>query len=146
MRSLSPFLLLAIFLLAGCETKTNKKLYNLQAELIPNQLGLSLDEIRFSWSQDTSITSYRILVASDRALLKKEIGDLWDSERRFTRESKAKYEGQPIPSPFQFFWMTQVWANDAAPVSSAIQAFRTPEKNHENIVALLGGNLISSME
>ncbi len=147
MRSLSLFLLLAIFLLAGCETKSNRKLSNLKAELTPNQLGLSLDEIQFSWSQDTSIESFRILAASDRTLIEKGVGDLWDSGRRYSRESSTIYQGRPLIRSGKFFWQVQVWnAEGSDPVPSAVQTFRAVKYQRENVIALVGGNLISSME
>ena len=55
---------------------------DLQSKPVPNQLGLHLNEYSFSWD-GTGQASYRILVAGDEKKLAADVGDLWDSGRRY---------------------------------------------------------------
>ena len=54
---------------------------DLKAVAVPNKLGLTLHEYRFSWLAPGQ-QSYRVLVASDERRLALDVGDLWDSGQR----------------------------------------------------------------
>jgi alpha-L-rhamnosidase len=61
-------------------------------------------------------TAYHILVASDPKLLKKDIGDIWDSDKIESSESAhITYGGTPLESRRQYFWKVRTWDQDGNP-------------------------------
>jgi len=55
-------------------------------------------------------TAYQVLVASSRALLLKDQGDLWDSGKVESDQSvNVEYAGKPLTSRMQCFWKVKVW-------------------------------------
>lgn len=66
-------------------------------------------------------SAYRILAASDRALLKPGKADLWDSGVvRSSETLQIAYEGRPLKSRERVWWTVQVWDQQAraAPAAS----------------------------
>ncbi|HTH32500.1 MAG TPA: family 78 glycoside hydrolase catalytic domain, partial [Lacibacter sp.] len=57
-------------------------------------------------------TAYRILVADDEALLKKNIGNVWDSKQLKSSTSiQVAYAGKALQSAKKYFWKVQIWDN-----------------------------------
>jgi len=76
------------------------------------QLSWKLESSR----KDQSQTSYRILVASDAAKLKKNIGDLWDSGKvESSDETGVVYGGKLLTFGAECFWKVVVWDQDGKP-------------------------------
>ena len=65
---------------------------DLKAVAVPNKLGLTLHEYRFSWLAPGQ-QSYRVLVASDERRLALDVGDLWDSGQRMDSLPDKPVEG-----------------------------------------------------
>ena len=76
------------------------------------------DKPYFGWyvddPDDNEIqTSYQILVASSRANLDKDNGDMWDSGRITSRKQNyIFYEGRPLSCATRYFWKVRTWDKD----------------------------------
>ncbi len=96
---------------------------NLRCEYLVDPLGIDVVQPRLSWTLQSRQrgqlqTAYRILVASDPRLLKREIGDLWDSGKVVSdRSIQVVYDGRPLASWMRCCWQVQVWDKDDQPSS-----------------------------
>lgn len=89
---------------------------DLQCEYLKNPLGLDVPRPRLSWKMGTTLTTrgqkqtaYQVLVASSRALLDKNEGDLWDSGRMDSGESvNIVYDGKPLATGQKCFWKVRL--------------------------------------
>jgi alpha-L-rhamnosidase len=93
----------------------------LRCEYLVNPLGIDQTQPRLSWRLESPLrgvrqTGYRILVASQPALLAQGKGDLWDSGDVSSGETvNIVYEGQPLPSRARCFWQVHVRAEADQP-------------------------------
>jgi len=100
-----------------------KQPYKLKCEYKENPLGLDVVKPRLSWLfNDTSRgavqTAYQVLVASDPVLLKKDIGDIWNSEKIASDRSVwVDYMGAALQSGTRYFWKVRTWDRDDLPSS-----------------------------
>jgi NADH-quinone oxidoreductase subunit B len=87
---------------------------------------------RLSWqliSVDSTIrgqiqTAYRILVASKKDNLDKEIGDLWDSGKIVLDQNiHVEYQGKSLTSELICFWKVKVWDKDGMESNWSENAF-----------------------
>jgi len=87
----------------------------LRCEDLTNPMGIGTASPRVSWITESPQrgarqTAYRILVASQPELLRKNQGDLWDSGKRHSDQSHyIPYGGRPLPSRARCFWKVQLW-------------------------------------
>ena len=96
----------------------------LKCEWLENPEGVGTHTPRFSWivtaddgDRGQRQTAYRILAATDPALLKPGTADLWDSGRVESDETLGiVYGGKPLASGVGVHWNLQVW--DRAGVES----------------------------
>jgi alpha-L-rhamnosidase len=106
------FLLCAIIVQAQQLTVTS-----LRCESRSNPLGVDALEPKLSWQlqstqQNILQTAYRILVADDEDLLKKNIGNVWDSKQiKSSASIQVAYSGKTLQSANKYFWKVQVWDN-----------------------------------
>jgi arylsulfatase A-like enzyme len=67
----------------------------------------------FEWSLSTNVgkqRGYQMLVSSSRALLDRNIGDLWDTrEVRSAQHEQIGYMGKPLARGRTYFWKVRVW-------------------------------------
>lgn len=92
----------------------------LKCEWLEEPEGIGTREPRLSWivtAADTDRgqrqTAYRILAASDPALLESGKADLWDSGRVESDESLGiVYAGQPLASSARVAWKVKTWDRD----------------------------------
>jgi len=109
-----------IGLLAGIPSAQAADVTTLRCEYLVNPLGIDVVKPRLSWvieerSQKTEVrgakqTAYQILVASSEDLLKKDKGDLWDSEKVASDQSiHVEYAGKPLESRMVCHWKVRVW-------------------------------------
>ena len=102
-------------MITGC---ANQVTSDLRCEYMDNPLGIDNSMPQLSWKlqsgqRDQSQTAYRILVASDAAKLKKNIGDLWDSGKvASSDETGVVYDGNPLAFGAECFWKVMVWDQD----------------------------------
>ncbi len=86
---------------------------NLRCEYGSNPLGIGVKRPRLSWlvgdeRPGAVQTGYRVLAASERALLDRDEGDLWDTGRvESNRTAQVEYGGAPLTSRQQVFWKVQ---------------------------------------
>ena len=91
---------------------------NCKTEYMVNPLGLDVPKPRLFWrieSEERGVlqAAYRVLAASDPALLDRDIGDLWDSGRvESPRSIHVVYDGAPLASEQRVYWKVRAWDRD----------------------------------
>ncbi len=94
------------------------KVTDLQCEYLDNPLGIDVTRPRVSWKLESNTrvqkqTAYRLVVASSRDKLEKNIGDLWDSGKvESDRSIHVAYNGKKLGSRMQCVWKVMVWDKD----------------------------------
>jgi len=67
----------------------------------------------FGWSVPKSLKyqmAYQILVASEKSILEKNNGDIWDSGRVLSNKSSdVEYDGKALESEKTYFWKVRIW-------------------------------------
>ena len=131
---LAPAFVAALIMAGSVAAQDSRMPKALMCELLANpQLAAITDSTpEFSWVVNTAAadgiqTAYHILVASDRAKLDQERGDLWDSGKVLSAQSTGiEYGGKPLSPNATYFWKVRTWCGrgDAGPFSQA-QTFRT---------------------
>jgi alpha-L-rhamnosidase len=101
--------------------KTNDGVYamDLRCEYLDNPLGIDLTQPRLSWKirqsddiNDLQQKYYRILVASSRANLDNDEGDVWDSNKiRSNKSVQIVYDGRHLKSMQRYWWKVKIWSN-----------------------------------
>ena len=97
------------------------ELDHLRCEYLENPLGIDVARPRFNWKLKSPIrgqkqTAYRILAASSRDKLAKNIGDRWDTGQvKSDQSTQIAYAGQPLESRMRCFWKVMVWDKDGEP-------------------------------
>ncbi|HEX2971292.1 MAG TPA: family 78 glycoside hydrolase catalytic domain [Tepidisphaeraceae bacterium] len=92
----------------------------LRCEFLGNPQGIDVGRPRLSWQMEGKDgargqrqVAYRILVASDRRLLDREQGDLWDSGKVVSdRSTHVEYAGKTLESGMRCFWKVRTWDQD----------------------------------
>lgn len=118
--SLAPALL-SIWLAGAGPGFATLQPVGLRCEYRVNPLGVDESRPRLSWRVESSErgqrqTAYRILVASQAALLEREVGDLWDSGRVESAETvNIPYGGRALTSRQECHWRVCVWDRDGRP-------------------------------
>ncbi len=109
---LSAIILSALF---SCSVDKEIKVVSLQCEYLENPLGIDIAASRLSWQLRTNKNNvnqkaYQILVSSDIAVLKNNIGDLWNSDTVFSDQStQINYDGTELKSRQKVFWKVRIW-------------------------------------
>ncbi|MFT3746668.1 MAG: family 78 glycoside hydrolase catalytic domain [Agriterribacter sp.] len=92
----------------------------LRCEYLNNPLGIDRIQPHLGWlitTRDTTFknikqTGYQVLVASSPALLKKNIGDLWNSKKIISDNSAhVIYQGKHLASQQQCYWKVRIWTS-----------------------------------
>ena len=90
---------------------------NLRCESAVDPLGVDIKNPRLSWQlksnqENVLQTAYRILVADDSLLLKRGIGNIWDSKKINSDASiHVNYAGKTLASTKKYFWKVMAWDN-----------------------------------
>lgn len=90
-------------------------LNHLTAEYLENPLGIDVAQPHLAWKLQSETSNvqqaaYQILVASSPEKLAQAVGDLWDSGRVPSEESRhVRYEGTPLTSRQSCYWKVKVW-------------------------------------
>ena len=75
----------------------------------------------FSWvlqsdSRGQIQSAYQIIISSDKGIIKKEKGDIWDTGKIQSHESAwVSYQGQALQPGKQYFWKVRVWDGNDKP-------------------------------
>lgn len=125
---------LVIFNTIHCfaQTKTGSVIpIQLRCEYLENPLGLDVIKPRLSWvlkaTQEKDFgqkqTGYRVIVASNKDLLKNDTGDMWDSKWvKSDQMQLINYSGKTLVSDRTYYWKVKVkdekgreskWSNSA---------------------------------
>ncbi len=144
------WIIIACLLTACQSSNTSPDPENARVEIIEKGNGLLPPFVRFSWQagdQPAAQESFQILVASNQEILKQDIGDLWDSHRRFGANSEVEYPCSSLPAGKKIWWKLRIWNHDGQVGQfSKPQSIRLPESPSGHRIALVGGTLISGME
>src|SRR5688572_16757642 len=90
---------------------------DLQCEYKKNPIGIETLRPSLSWqlrSDQRAVTqlAYRILVADNEDLLKKNVGNIWDSKKIISAQSiQVNYDGMKLLPTKTYFWKVMVWDN-----------------------------------
>ena len=94
------------------------KVTDLRCEHLVNPLGIDDRLARLSWKLEPTNeglrgqrqSAFQVLVASNRSLLDRNRGDLWDSARVSSDRSQlVSYDGKPLESGRRCWWKVRVW-------------------------------------
>ncbi|MGQ9462412.1 MAG: family 78 glycoside hydrolase catalytic domain [Candidatus Fervidibacter sp.] len=107
-------------MLIGGIAMAGLKPVDLRCEYFTNPLGIDNRQPRLNWTLKTTVpkergqrqTAYRVIVASSRESLDKNIGDLWDTGKVNSGETMVVYAGKPLRSGMECWWKVQVWDKD----------------------------------
>ncbi|RXK57989.1 alpha-L-rhamnosidase [Lacibacter luteus] len=116
---MKKIIFIQICLLLNIVASAQLSVVNLRCESTTNPLGIEAAQPKLSWQlqssqQNVLQTAYRILVADDEALLKKNIGNVWDSKQiKSSASIQVAYAGKALQSTKKYFWKVQVWDNKA---------------------------------
>ncbi|MCF7958532.1 MAG: family 78 glycoside hydrolase catalytic domain, partial [Phycisphaerae bacterium] len=97
------------------------KVTNLGCEYQIDPWGIDIVQPRLSWKLESTQrrqkqTAFRLLVASSRDKLERNIGDLWESGKVKSDQSiHIAYGGKGLASRMQCFWKVMVWDKDGKP-------------------------------
>jgi alpha-L-rhamnosidase len=95
----------------------NLSVANLRCMYSQNPLGVDTRKPSLSWElksnqRNVLQTAYRVLVADDSLLLKKNTGNIWDSKKVSSAASiQVQYSGKALQSVKKYFWKLMVWDN-----------------------------------
>lgn len=103
----------------SCETrKSDIEPLELKCEYSDFPVGIGNISPRLSWilnsdKRNQKQSAYRILVASGKEILDKDIGDLWDSRKVISDESvHIVYKGRELHSGMRCWWKVCAWDQD----------------------------------
>ena len=103
------------WMLAGLCSVSALNVDHLRCEYLVNPEGIDVERPRLSWvlkseQRGQTQSAYRVLVASSPEQLKQGRGDLWDSGKVASNQSKhLAYAGQTLRSQVQCYWKVMVW-------------------------------------
>ncbi|MFN3422815.1 MAG: rhamnosidase, partial [Armatimonadota bacterium] len=115
--------MLLSLMMTGGITMAGLRATNLRCEYQVNPLGVDVLQPRLSWIVEATDpnergqrqTAYRIIVASSRQNLDKDIGDLWDTGKVASDDTMVVYKGKPLSSLMECWWKVQVWDKKGNP-------------------------------
>ncbi len=122
------FVLLAV-LFVSCQHQPFE-VVDLQCEHLVEPIGIDSPRPRFSWKiesqrEDAGQTSYQILVDTDTATLKDDIGNTWDSGVMYSGTQLVDYKGEKLKSFTKYFWKVIVFDEKKEKHESALGSFET---------------------
>lgn len=105
---------LSVTFFFGCD-KSSVTIANLTCEYLKDPSGIDQKKPRLSWrlgsgQRGQKQTAYHLLVASSRAKLDENKGDLWDSGKVKSDQSiQVDYNGKELESRMHCYWKVRVW-------------------------------------
>ncbi len=110
----SRLLLIILFFYKGLAAYA-QNIENLKVEYQARPLGIESLSPRLSWEirspkRGTTQTFYQILVSDDEKNLAKNIGNVWDSKKIKSGQSRwVTYQGKPLESRKRYYWKVKIW-------------------------------------
>lgn len=117
--------IIGLFILASATQAQQLSVDKLRCEYRENPYGVEASRPKLGWSiqsRQTGVlqTAYRILVADDKSLLGKNIGNYWDSKKVSTTKSQqVEYAGKTLQPASKYYWKVIVWDNKGNTAESA---------------------------
>lgn len=110
-------ILIGVLFFGGCSSvqARNIDITDMYCENQENPLGVQSEKPIFAWkltanTRNVNQSAYRILVADNPELLKKNIGNVWDSGKCASDESLGIiYAGKTLKSAVCYYWKVKVW-------------------------------------
>jgi len=104
---------LTVLILFACVSYSGAGVANLRCEYQQNPLGIDITAPRLSWQLDSTARgevqqSAQILVASSRANIDANIGDLWSTTINSDRSFQVQYGGAALQSEMACYWKVSV--------------------------------------
>ena len=131
MNILKVFGWIALFLFAGSLQAKKIEIIDIRCENQECPMGVQTLKPTFSWrllgdARNLTQVGYRILVSDNEDLLKKDIGNIWDSGRCNSEISiNISFGGEKLLSATRYYWKVQVWDNQGVQSKwSEIRSFR----------------------
>ena len=123
--SLLLFSSVGIMLMCSLPTAKDSadKPLNLRCEYVKNPLAVNSTAPFLSWEiplseKMQSQSAYQILVSATEKDLNADKGDLWDSGKVLSGQSRhIKYSGKTLKSGQQVYWKVRIWNQDSLPSS-----------------------------
>jgi alpha-L-rhamnosidase len=115
MKRISVALLFLLFAITASAQQT--QLMGLLCDNQANPVGLDNKSPHFSWQlsnqqRDIVQTAYRVIVADNPELIKKNIGNIWDSKKILSDQSiQIAYGGKALATTKSYYWKVMVWNN-----------------------------------
>lgn len=110
-------LLLTIVLMTVLSSAQSLQVGYLRCEARENPLGVVAKQPMLSWElysaqQSVIQTAFQIVVADDSLLLKRNVGNVWDSKKQLSATSiQVPYNGKPLQSAKKYYWKIRAWDN-----------------------------------
>ena len=108
-------LLFFLLLLVSCAPhKADFEVTDLRCEYLNQPVGVDVTSPRLSWKMSTTRrgavqSAYRIMVATSKELLQKDLPDLWDTQMtRSDQSNQIPYAGKPLQSRETVYWKVQL--------------------------------------
>ncbi len=107
--------LIVVFLIVGCNSKNNPKVFDLRCESLQNPLGIDKTTPRFSWKissekNGTEQKAFQILVAAELSDLTEHKASFWNLGKVESNASiYVPYQGQKLNSGTSAWWKVRVW-------------------------------------
>jgi hypothetical protein len=114
---MSKFFVFLGFWLIGFSLHAQMKIVDLTCEYKSNPIGIDHTQPALSWKIQSSKhnvaqTAYQILVADNLSDLKKDKGNIWNSNKVNTSQSiQHVYSGKKLLSGQIYYWKVRVWDN-----------------------------------
>ncbi|MDR1343049.1 MAG: glycoside hydrolase family 78 protein [Prevotellaceae bacterium] len=90
-------------------------------EMQSNPLGVDAQPVRFGWQLQSELqgdrqTAYHLIVASSKANIDRNIGNMWDSREVQSSQSQlVRYGGKPLKPGAQYYWKVMAWDAQGKP-------------------------------
>ena len=130
-RNFFTCLIVAIFIIAGCNAPSDAKVGDLRVEYLTNPVGVDLTNPLFSWKITSEYRgikqqAYQIIVGKSPGDLKKKGRAVWDSGKITSGNSfNITYEGTPLQSNSKYYWQARIWTDSGKSILSEPAWFHT---------------------
>ncbi|MFD2163843.1 family 78 glycoside hydrolase catalytic domain [Paradesertivirga mongoliensis] len=108
--------LLSLFTVAQASSQ-DLRIYDARCESKVNPLGVDMLRPRLSWKlssleRNTVQTAYRVLVSDNALTLRKNLGNIWDSQKVNSSASiQIDFKGKALRPAQTYYWKVMVWDN-----------------------------------
>lgn len=126
-----PKALIAFFYFISILSLMAQNPISLKTDNLVKPTGITNEKPVFSWqlklpTKTSKQTGYQIIVASNEANIKKNIGDIWDTKKVVSADLFSKeYAGKPLEAGKKYFWKVKIWNEKAKASAWSVTDFFT---------------------